>query len=126
MTQACVLILTLSGGPSTQRMIDATVLAELGARGYPINVSRGSVVDEAALIAALTRQTIAGAALDVFDNEPDVDPRLLALDNVLLTPHIGSASDETRLAMARLTLDNLHRYFAGGTVLTPVSLKEST
>jgi len=121
-----VLILALPGGPATQRMIDAPVLAELGASGYLINVSRGSVVDEAALIDALTRQAIAGAALDVFDNEPDVDPRLLALDSVLLTPHIGSATDETRLSMARLTLDNLHRYFAGKAVLTPVSLRASS
>ena len=115
-----VLILTAPGGPATARLIDAAVLAELGADGVLVNVARGSLVDTAALIDALTARTIAGAALDVFDDEPSVDPRLVALDNVVLSPHIGSATDETRAAMTRLTLDNLHRYFAGEPVLTPV------
>lgn len=115
-----VLILTSPGGNVTSRMIDAAVLAELGPNGYLINVARGSVVDEPALIDALSRRTIAGAALDVFDNETDIDARFFTLDNVVLTPHIGSATNETRLAMARLTLDNLHRFFENGTALTPV------
>lgn len=116
-----VLILTSPGGSATSRMIDAAVLAELGPNGFLINIARGSVVDEPALIDALSRRVIAGAALDVFDNEPDIDARFFTLDNVVLTPHIGSATDETRLAMARLTLDNLHRFFENGTVLTPVA-----
>jgi lactate dehydrogenase-like 2-hydroxyacid dehydrogenase len=116
-----VLILTSPGGNATARMIDASVLAELGSDGYLINIARGSVVDEPALIDALSRRLIAGAALDVFDNEPDIDPRFFALDNVVLTPHIGSATEETRMAMTRLTLDNLHRFFETGTVLTPVA-----
>jgi lactate dehydrogenase-like 2-hydroxyacid dehydrogenase len=78
------------------------------------------VVDEQALIDALSRRVIAGAALDVFDNETDIDIRFFGLDNIVLTPHIGSATNETRLAMARLTLDNLHRFFENGTTLTPV------
>lgn len=115
-----VLILTSPGGNATSRMIDAAVLAELGPNGYLINVARGSVVDESALIDALSRHAIVGAALDVFDNETDIDARFFGLDNIVLTPHIGSATNETRLAMARLTLDNLHRFFENGTVLTPV------
>ena len=115
-----VLILTSPGGNATSRMVDAAVLAELGPNGYLINVARGSVVDESALIDALSRRAIAGAALDVFDNETDIDARFFGLDNIVLTPHIGSATNETRLAMARLTLDNLHRFFENGTVLTPV------
>jgi lactate dehydrogenase-like 2-hydroxyacid dehydrogenase len=117
-----VLILIAPGGPTTAGMINADVLEALGPRGVLINVARGSVVDEEALIQALQQGRIAGAALDVFAREPEVDPRLLALDNVLLTPHIGSATHETRLAMARLTLDNLHQFFRDGSVITPVPL----
>jgi lactate dehydrogenase-like 2-hydroxyacid dehydrogenase len=115
-----VLILSTPGGQATSRMIDAAVLAELGPTGYLINVARGSVVNEPALIDALSCRTIAGAALDVFDNESDIDARFFDLDNIVLAPHIGSATSQTRLAMARLTLDNLHRFFENGTVLTPV------
>ncbi len=115
-----VLILIAPGGVDTAGMVDAAVLDALGPRGFLINVARGSVVDEEALIQALQHGRIAGAALDVFAREPDVDTRLLGLDNVLLTPHIGSATHETRLAMARLALDNLHRFFEDGRVLTPV------
>lgn len=115
-----VLILTSPGGAATAGMIDAAVLAELGPNGYLINIARGSVVDEPGLLEALSRRTIAGAALDVFDNEPDIDTRFFDLDNVVLTPHVGSATNETRMAMARLTLDNLHSFFANGTALTPV------
>ena len=115
-----VLILAAPGGAATARMIDATVLTELGPNGFLVNVARGSLVDEAALLDALSGRTIAGAALDVFDQEPDIDPRFLVLDNVVLAPHIGSATEETRLAMARLTMDNLHCFFANGTTLTPI------
>jgi len=79
------------------------------------------VVRQDDLIAALAGGAIAGAALDVFDGEPDIDPRFFDLDNVVLAPHIGSATSETRMAMARLTLDNLHRFFADGSALTPVA-----
>jgi lactate dehydrogenase-like 2-hydroxyacid dehydrogenase len=102
-------------------MVDAGVLAALGPQGYLVNVARGSLVDQQALIEALEGGVIAGAALDVFDNEPDIDPRLPGFDNVLLTPHIGSATHETRQAMAQLTLDNLRAFFRDGSVLTPVN-----
>jgi lactate dehydrogenase-like 2-hydroxyacid dehydrogenase len=116
-----ILIVTSPGGRDTARMIDAPVLDALGPDGYLINIARGSVVDQGALIDALSRRTIAGAALDVFDNEPDIDPRFFDLENAVLTPHVGSATTETRLAMARLTLDNLHQFFKNGRTLTPVN-----
>lgn len=119
--QCDVLILTMPGGQETARMINASVLEALGPDGYLLNIARGSVVDEDALIAALTSRSIAGAALDVFDGEPDIDPRFFDLDNVVLTPHVGSATNETRMAMARLTLDNLHSFFNTGRALTPVN-----
>jgi lactate dehydrogenase-like 2-hydroxyacid dehydrogenase len=121
-----VLILTSPGGKETARLISASVLAELGPNGYLVNIARGSVVDEEALIDALSAGRIAGAALDVFDNETDIDQRFFALDNVVLTPHIGSATRETRVAMARLTLDNLHRFFEDGTALTPVAVPQTS
>jgi lactate dehydrogenase-like 2-hydroxyacid dehydrogenase len=116
-----ILIVVAPGGAGTECMIDAGVLDALGPRGYLVNVARGSVVDQQALLVALERGVIAGAALDVFDNEPDIDPRLFALDNVVLTPHIGSATHETRREMAQLTLDNLRAFFRDGSVLTPVT-----
>lgn len=115
-----VLVLITPGGEGTRHLVGAAVLEALGPQGFLINVARGSVVDEAALLAALEGRRIAGAALDVFENEPEIDARFLALDNVVLTPHVGSATHETRAAMARLTLDNLRQFFQDGTVLTPV------
>jgi lactate dehydrogenase-like 2-hydroxyacid dehydrogenase len=116
-----ILILCAPGGPPTDHLIDAAVLDALGPNGYLINIARGSVVQEDHLIEALARGAIAGAALDVFDGEPDIDPRFVTLDNVVLAPHVGSATVETRLAMTRLTLDNLHRFFDDGGALTPVT-----
>lgn len=115
-----ILILAVPGGAETARMVDARVLDALGPTSYLVNVARGSVVDEGALLDALERRSIAGAALDVFDAEPDIDPRFLTLDNVVLTPHVGSATQETRIAMARLTLDNLRQFFSTGEAITPV------
>jgi len=115
-----VLVVVAPGGPATARMIDARVLAALGPQGYLVNVARGSLVDQAALIEALQAGRIAGAALDVFDDEPHVDERLFGFENLLLTPHVGSATIETRAAMARLMLDNLRAYFGTGKALTPV------
>ncbi|RQS70832.1 2-hydroxyacid dehydrogenase [Burkholderia sp. Bp8963] len=115
-----LLIVTLAGGPSTRDLVDARVLDALGPRGYLVNVSRGTTVDEPALIDALERRAIAGAALDVFRNEPRIDPRLLALPNVLLQPHHASGTVETRQAMGWLVRDNLHAHFAGAPLLTPV------
>ena len=117
---ADILIVAAPGGRETARMISARVLDALGPDGYLVNVARGSLVDQEALLAALRDRRIAGAALDVFDNEPDIDARFFGLENVLLMPHIGSATQETRAAMAQLMLDNLRSWFASGRVLTPV------
>jgi lactate dehydrogenase-like 2-hydroxyacid dehydrogenase len=117
-----VLVVVAPGGPETARLIDARVLDALGPQGMLVNVARGSLVDQGALIEALQDGRLAGAALDVFDDEPHVDPRLFELDNVLLTPHIGSATVETRAAMAQLMLENLRSWFGSGRAVTPVVL----
>jgi len=114
------LVLITPGGAATRRLIDAPVLKALGPKGFLVNVARGSVVDELALIEALENGTIAGAGLDVFEDEPRVPDRLLALQKVVLTPHIGSATAATRQAMADLAFNNLAAHFAGQPVLTPV------
>lgn len=118
-----ILVVVAPGGPETRHMIDAQVLQALGPRGFLVNVARGSLVDTEALIAALASNGIAGAALDVFEDEPNVDARLSGLDNALLLPHIGSATHETRAAMAQLTLDNLRAWFRSGRALTVVEGK---
>jgi lactate dehydrogenase-like 2-hydroxyacid dehydrogenase len=115
------LILILPGGASTTKMINADVMTALGPRGVIINVARGSVVDEPALIAALKSGTILAAGLDVFANEPTVPDELRAMQNVVLLPHIGSASVVTRNAMDQLVVDNLKAWFAGKPPLTPVA-----
>lgn len=94
-------------------LVDAAVLKALGPDGLLVNVARGSVVDEAALVAALADGTIAGAGLDVFEDEPNAPAALLAMDNVVLQPHRGSATEEARSAMAVLVLENLERHFGG-------------
>jgi lactate dehydrogenase-like 2-hydroxyacid dehydrogenase len=115
------LVLIVPGGPSTAKMVDAEVMKALGPRGVIINVARGSVVDEQALIAALKNGTILSAGLDVFANEPNVPDELKAMQNVVLLPHIGSASVVTRNAMDQLVVDNLKAWFAGKPPLTPVA-----
>jgi lactate dehydrogenase-like 2-hydroxyacid dehydrogenase len=119
-TNSSVLMITVPGGDATRGLVNSAVLDALGPNGYLVNISRGSVIDEPALIAALRNKRIAGAALDVFDNEPNINPAFLELDNVVLTPHVGSASWETRTAMGNLQVENLRRYFSGEAVLTPV------
>jgi len=114
------LVVITPGGAGTRKLIDAKVLAALGKKGYLVNVARGSVVDEAALVEALQNGTIAGAGLDVFENEPHVPEALFALDNVVLVPHIGSATWQTRQAMADLAFGNLRAHFAGEKLLSPV------
>ena len=118
------LVVITPGGAATRKLIDAKVLAALGrsspAKGILVNVARGSVVDEAALIDALEQGVIAGAGLDVFENEPHVPERLRALPQVVLSPHIGSATGQTRQAMADLAFDNLHAKFSGQPLPTPV------
>ena len=112
------LVVITAGGPGTRHLINDEVLDALGPRSFLINVSRGSVVDEQALIRALIEKRIGGAGLDVFENEPFVPETLLALDNVVLLPHIASATEETRLAMARRVIDNLDLFFAEGRLLS--------
>jgi lactate dehydrogenase-like 2-hydroxyacid dehydrogenase len=119
-TQSDILILTCPGGPETDGLVNADVLAALGPRGILVNMARGSVVDQNALIQALNDGIIAGAALDVFEDEPRVPQTLRSRDNVLLTPHVGSATEETRVAMTRLAVDNLKAFFQTGQLLTPV------
>ena len=114
------LVVITPGGAGTRKLIDAKVLRALGKDGYLVNVARGSVVDEVALVEALTSGTIAGAGLDVFENEPNVPAPLLALDNVVLTPHVGSATWQTRRAMTDLAFGNLEAHFAGRPLLSPV------
>jgi lactate dehydrogenase-like 2-hydroxyacid dehydrogenase len=96
------------------------VIDALGPAGYLVNISRGSVVDEAALVEALQAGRIAGAGLDVFEDEPNVPATLFALDNVVLLPHIASATRETRQAMADCVVANLRSWFDHGRLLTPV------
>ncbi len=114
------LVVAVPGGGTTDRLINAQVLQALGPTGYLINIARGSVVDQPALVQALKDKAIAGAALDVFWDEPIVDPELRRLPNVVLTPHIASATDETRRAMAALTLDNLRAFYEKSPLPTPV------
>lgn len=114
------LIVTAPGGAGTAGLISASVLKALGPGGYLVNVSRGSVVDEPALIAALQSGAIAGAALDVFLDEPNVPAGLRECANVVLSPHVGSGTIETRAAMMDLVLANLDTFLAEGRLLTPV------
>ena len=114
------LVLASSGGPETRHLVSAEVIDALGADGFLINIARGSIVDEAALVAALVDNKIAGAALDVFENEPDVPQALLTMDNVVLLPHIASGTNETRQAMADLTVANLRSFFSSGKLVAQV------
>jgi hydroxypyruvate reductase len=115
-----VLVVTAAGGAATAGLVSGGVLDALGPDGYLVNVSRGTVVDEPALVDRLVHGRIAGAALDVFVDEPNVPDELLGLENVVLLPHIASGTRETRQAMAQLVLDNLARFLTDGTLLTPV------
>jgi len=117
---ADVLLLTCVGGPQTRGLVDRDVLEALGPEGLLVNVARGSVVDEPALVDALQAGRLGGAALDVFAQEPQVPEALLGMDNVVLLPHIGSATRETRGAMEDLVLANLQRFLAEGQLVTPV------
>ncbi len=114
LAEACdVLALTCPGGDATLNLINQEVLSALGPKGFLINIARGSVVDEAALVQALREHAIAGAGLDVFADEPNVPEELFSFDHVVLQPHQASATVETRTAMGNLTIDNLLAHFAG-------------
>jgi len=114
------LMLTCPGGPATRHLVNAAVLEALGPEGVLINIARGSVVDEVALVAALRSGKLGGAGLDVYEDEPRVPPALLPLENVVLLSHIASATHATRAAMGQLMIENLKAHFAGQKLLTPV------
>lgn len=114
------LMVCVPGGAETQGKVNAPILAALGPQGMLINISRGSVVDEPALIDALDRGAIAGAGLDVFCDEPNVPAALRQRDNVVITPHMASATRETRREMSRLVLENVEAWFRGRPLITPV------
>ena len=121
MAKACdILVVSAPGGAGTRKIVDSEILKALGPNGVLVNIARGSLVDEAALIDALASGEILAAGLDVFENEPQVPEALLKLDNVVLLPHVGSASAPTRLAMAKLVVDNLFSWMDGKGPLTPV------
>lgn len=110
------LVVAAAGGQESRHLVSATVLDALGPRGFLVNIARGSVVDEAALVAALVERRLGGAGLDVYADEPNVPAALLKLDNAVLLPHMSSATHETRKAMANLALANLDAFFESGAV----------
>ena len=116
-----VLVVAAAGGPESAGLVDAEVLSKLGPDGFLVNIARGSVIDEPALVDALQSKTIAGAGLDVFAHEPHVPEQLLELENVVLLPHLGSGTRETRADMASVVLENLRSYLEHGTLVTPIS-----
>jgi lactate dehydrogenase-like 2-hydroxyacid dehydrogenase len=121
MAKACdILMVAAPGGPETRRLVGAEVLRALGPDGVIVNIARGTLVDEQALIEALRTGTILAAGLDVYENEPNVPAELIALDNAVLLPHVGSASVKTRRAMADCVVDNLVAWSEGKPPLTPV------
>lgn len=122
LAKACdILVVITPGGKETEHLVNAAVLEALGPDGILINVARGSVVDEAALVTALQNKTIRAAGLDVFANEPNVPQALIDMDHVVLLPHVGSASEHTRAAMGQLVVDNLLSWAAGHGPLTAVA-----
>jgi lactate dehydrogenase-like 2-hydroxyacid dehydrogenase len=116
-----LIVVITPGGAATKNLVNADVLKALGPEGILINVARGSVVDEAALIEALKNKTILSAGLDVFADEPKVPRELIEMENVVLLPHVGSGSHATRRAMDQLVADNIISWFAGKGALTPVA-----
>jgi lactate dehydrogenase-like 2-hydroxyacid dehydrogenase len=119
------LVLALPGGVETHHLIDDDILEALGPKGYLINVARGSVLDESALIRRLQSGQLAGAGLDVFEHEPLSDSPLMRMEQVVLAPHIASATVETRHEMGDVVMANLRAYFALQPVLTPVTPAKS-
>ncbi|TGB41482.1 2-hydroxyacid dehydrogenase [Mycolicibacterium peregrinum] len=115
-----VLVVAAAGGSGTRHLVNREVLDALGADGYLINIARGSVIDQDALVEALTHGRLAGAGLDVFADEPNVPAALKPLDNVVLLPHVGSGTVETRAAMEALVLANLDKFLQSGELVTPV------
>lgn len=114
------LVVACEGGPTTRHLVSAEVLEALGPKGIIVNIARGTVIDEAAMVRALVAGRLGGAGLDVLENEPAIPPELMEMDQVALMPHVGSATVETRRAMERLVLDNLASVVAGRGLLTPI------
>jgi lactate dehydrogenase-like 2-hydroxyacid dehydrogenase len=114
------LVVACPGGPATHHLVNTEVMDALGPEGILINIARGSVVDEAALIAALTDKRLGGAGLDVYENEPNIPEALLRMDNVTALSHIAGFSRESRADMEALVCDNIDAWFRTGEVLTPV------
>lgn len=114
------LVVATVGGSSTRHLVNEPVLRALGPAGIVVNIARGTVIDEATLVSLLSQGLVGGAALDVFEHEPQVPDALKHMDNVVLMPHVGSATIETRRAMLDLVLDNLQSFFATGKLLTPI------
>ncbi|WP_322042442.1 2-hydroxyacid dehydrogenase [Paraburkholderia sp. J67] len=114
------LVIATPGGPQTRHLIDRAVLEALGPEGFLVNVSRGSVVDTAALAAALVDGSLAGAGLDVYEGEPEPPQALIALENIVLTPHVAGTSPDVRAATVRNFIENATRCFAGEALLTPL------
>lgn len=115
------LVVALVGGAGTEKFVSKDVIGTLGPRGVIVNISRGTTIDEAALLDALESGALAGAGLDVFLSEPDIDARFYALDNVVIQPHQGSGTVETRAAMGQLQRDNIAAFHGGDAPLTPVN-----
>lgn len=123
MAQECdFLVLACAGGDETKNIIDYRILNALGPRGYLINIARGSVVNEDDLLIALRNKDIAGAGLDVFAHEPNVPEEMYKMDHVVLSPHVGSATHETRSEMGLLVVNNLKAYFNGQPLISPVKM----
>lgn len=120
-TDVDTLVSVAPGGAGTHHIINAEVLAALGPEGIVVNVGRGTVIDEQALIAALQSKTILSAGLDVFEDEPRVPAELIAMDHIVLLPHVGSASHHTRQGMGQMVVDNLSSWFAGKGPISPVA-----
>ena len=115
-----IVIVACPGGEATRGLVSRAVIDAIGPKGFIVNIARGSVIDEPALIEALQQNRIAGAGLDVFADEPRVPEAFLAMENVVLQPHVASATHPTRTAMGQLVIDNLAAHFAGKPLVTPV------
>ncbi len=119
------LVVSCAARPETHHLVNAEVLSALGRQGFIVNIARGSIIDQPALIAALKSGGIAGAGLDVYEDEPNVPQELMAMENVVLLPHIGTSTRDIREERSRIVLENLRRYFAGEPALTPVSAADA-
>ena len=114
------LVIALAANDETNGLIDYRVLDALGSKGYLVNIARGSIVNEGDLLISLSNKSIAGAGLDVFADEPNIAQEIIKMDNVVLSPHVGGGTLETRSKMGQIVIDNLNAYFDGKPLLTPI------